>query len=74
MHGTGVTSNSLHPGLVKTGVLRTVSPDWYRAIINFVYRFAFKTAEQGAQTSIYLSVAEEVEHVTGKHFADCKVR
>ncbi|KAF4527668.1 hypothetical protein B566_EDAN015125, partial [Ephemera danica] len=37
-----VTCNSLHPGLVRTEVLRTVSPDWYRAILNFVYRFGLK--------------------------------
>ncbi|KAF4525821.1 hypothetical protein B566_EDAN013270 [Ephemera danica] len=72
LHGTGVTCNSLHPGVVRTEVFRTVSPSWFRAILNFVYGFGFKNAEQGAQTSIYLSVAEEVEHVTGKYFTDCK--
>ena len=28
----------------------------------------------GAQTIIYLAVAEEVDGVSGKYFADCKVR
>lgn len=31
----------------------------------------FKTPKQGAQTSIYLAVSEEVEGVTGKYFLDC---
>lgn len=33
----------------------------------------FQTTEQGAQTSIYLAVSEDVTGVTGKYFKDCKV-
>ena len=32
-----------------------------------------KTPEQGAQTTIYLATSAEVEGVTGKYFANCKV-
>ena len=31
-----------------------------------------KSPEQGAQTTIYCAVAEELEGVTGKYFSDCK--
>lgn len=31
-----------------------------------------KTPRQGAQTSIYCAVAEELEGVTGRHFHDCR--
>ena len=33
----------------------------------------FKTPRQGAQTSIYCAVSEEMEGVSGKYLADCKI-
>ena len=32
-----------------------------------------KTPLQGAQTTIYCAVSEEMEGVTGKYLADCKI-
>ena len=32
----------------------------------------FKTAREGAQTTIYCAVSEELEGISGKFFADCK--
>ena len=37
------------------------------------FRILFKTPLQGAQTSIYCAVSEEMEGVTGQYMADCKV-
>ena len=34
----------------------------------------FKTPWQGAQTSIYCAVSEEMEGVSGKYLADCKIQ
>lgn len=33
----------------------------------------FQTAKEGAQTTIYLAVADEVAYVSGEYFSDCKV-
>jgi len=33
----------------------------------------FQTSEEGAQTSIYLTVSEDVAKTSGKYFKDCKV-
>ena len=33
-----------------------------------------KTPLQGAQTTIYCAVSEEMEGVTGKYLADCKIK
>lgn len=65
---SGVTINSLHPGLTNTTLLKDTS---------FLMRFIFKllpkgTPEKGAETSIYLASSPEVEHVSGKFFADKK--
>ena len=34
--------------------------------------FLFKTAIQGAQTTIHCAVAEELTEVSGKYFKDCR--
>ena len=34
----------------------------------------WKTPAQGAQTSIYCAVSEEMEGVSGQYLADCKVQ
>lgn len=73
--GTGITVNSLHPGLVFTELGRhmfNTSSFWDRLRYTIVYPFVklvFKTPLQGAQTSIYCAVAPELEEVTGKFFA-----
>ena len=36
--------------------------------------FVGKTPLQGAQTTIYCAVSEEMEGVTGKFVVDCKIR
>ena len=69
--GTGVTSNCLHPGVVATGFGRSD-----RGIWGLVTRLAapfLLSPEKGAATTIYLALSPEVETVSGKYFADCKV-
>lgn len=71
LDGTGVTTNSLHPGSVKTDLQRHIT------ILNLVFSplsFLFKTPKAGAQTSVALAVDPDLEKVTGKYFADCKVK
>ena len=34
----------------------------------------WKSAWEGAQTSIYCAVSEEMEGVTGKYLADCQIQ
>ncbi|XP_078089456.1 retinol dehydrogenase 12 isoform X1 [Mustelus asterias] len=65
---TKVTVNSVHPGAVKSELTR------HSSIMSLAWRvltFLIKTPEQGAQTSIYCAVAEELREISGKHFSDC---
>ncbi|GLH14452.1 Uncharacterized protein GBIM_18849 [Gryllus bimaculatus] len=71
LKGTGVTVNSLHPGVVLTDINRFL-PWWIREPIAVLLLLFFKNAEEGAQTTIHLAVSEEVEGVTGRYFSDCK--
>lgn len=70
----GVTCNVLHPGAVGT-TLGSTDTGWVLTIAAFFIKyfpFMFKTAEQGAATSNYLSGSDEVAGITGKYFVDCK--
>lgn len=71
MAGTGVTSNSLNPGIVRTNIFNYLN---LMRILIFVPFLAVlsKDAALGAQTVIHLAVSEEVEGVTGHYFSDCK--
>lgn len=70
-----VTVNALHPGVVDTQLFRHV---WLvvNPVSNCILRpFRYlmeKTPCQGAQTSIFLSVAPEVSGISGRYFANCR--
>ena len=59
LKGSGVTANCLHPGGVATNMWR---------IPPVVMRPFLKSAREGAETSIYLASAPEVEGLTGDYF------
>jgi len=58
---TRVTANCLHPGTIKTKLLRASFGD-----------HPGDTPEKGAETSVYLSCSPEVKDVTGRYFEKCK--
>ncbi len=66
LDGTGVTANTMTPGMVRTGL-----GSHEGGLISLGWRLAglfAQTPEQGAQTVIYLASSPEVEGVTGKYF------
>ncbi|XP_055699571.1 retinol dehydrogenase 12 [Phlebotomus papatasi] len=71
LEGTGVTANCLHPGLVDSGIWRNV-PFPLNYPVKLITRGFFKTLEQGAQTTIHLTVSDELKGVNGKYYMDCK--
>ena len=67
LEGSGVTANCLHPGVVRTGFGRNTQ-GIFKLGVKLIAPFMLSD-EQGADTSIYLASAPEVEGVTGKYFA-----
>lgn len=57
LQGTGVTANCLHPGVVRTKLLRAGFGDYPGA-----------TPKEGSRTSVYLASSPEVEKISGKYF------
>src|SRR5512140_3630369 len=70
LEGTGVTANTLTPGVVATNFPKNSGRLIGLAV--HLLRFALLSPEEGAQTSIYLATSPEVEGVSGKYFAKCK--
>ncbi|WP_428265628.1 SDR family NAD(P)-dependent oxidoreductase [Haliangium sp.] len=56
----GVTSNSLHPGVIGTKLLEDG------------FGIQGGTTASGAETSIYLALSEDVAGVSGRYFSDCR--
>jgi len=73
LEGTGVTANSLHPGVVRTN-FGAEDQVWLFAVVSQVVLPFLKTPAQGAETSIYLASSPEMDGVTGQFFANKKVK
>jgi retinol dehydrogenase-12 len=67
--GTGVTANSLHPGLVATNIFSHLG--LLGKIFGLLSRPLLMSAEEGARTSIYLASSPEVADKSGLYFKEC---
>lgn len=61
LQGTGVTANCLHPGVIRTKLLRAGFGNYPGAM-----------PEEGARTSVYLATSPDVENVSGRYFERCR--
>lgn len=59
---SNITVNSLHPGLVKTALFDKMTTEELAVFGTFV------TPEEGAMTSIFLTLSDEVEGISGKYW------
>jgi len=67
---TSITTNSLHPGVVRTQLAEEAS--WLMKLFYLVGKPFMRSPKSGAQTTIYLSTSEEVRSVSGKYFRNKK--
>ncbi|KAI4336196.1 hypothetical protein L6164_014751 [Bauhinia variegata] len=65
-----VTINAVHPGIVKTGIIRA-----HKGLLTdslfFIASKLLKSISQGASTTCYVALSPQTEGVSGKYFADC---
>jgi NAD(P)-dependent dehydrogenase (short-subunit alcohol dehydrogenase family) len=69
--GTRATSNSLHPGVVATNIMRNLNMTPPAGRNGGGGGFSWETPAQGAATSCYLASNPKLARVTGQYFADC---
>lgn len=72
LENSGVTVNSLHPGVVKTDIIPSGSITLEGCFTRGLMWLVGKSCEEGAQTTIYLAVHPDVGKTTGKYFSDCR--
>lgn len=68
LDGSGVTVNSLHPGIVKTNIFKTMN-----RLAIWLFKLIMISPEKGAETSVYLASSPEVEGISGAYFMKKKM-
>ena len=74
-HGSELTTNCLHPGVVGTSLANKKSKLLTKAVWSLYKPFA-RTPDRGADTSVYLASSPEVREVSGRYFnpSQCLVK
>ena len=70
LKGSGMTSNSVHPGLVDSGFNSNTTG--FNRLLHNILKPVSLTPTQGAQTSLYLATSPQVAGVTGQYFVNKK--
>lgn len=73
LDGTGVTTYSLHPGVVATDVWRGV-PAPFRPLMKVVNRIFMKSPAEGATTSLYCATSPDVAGETGLFYDNATLK
>jgi NAD(P)-dependent dehydrogenase (short-subunit alcohol dehydrogenase family) len=59
--GSNIKSNSLHPGVITTKLLKAG------------FNMTGSSVKKGAETSVFVSSSEKLKSLSGKYFVDCKI-
>ena len=70
LSGSGVSSNSLHPGLVDSGFNN--NPAGFGKLLHSVLNLFSLTPQQGALNSLYVATSPQVRGVSGQYFVKQK--
>lgn len=76
LQGTGVTTYSLHPGVIRTELGRHLFPtlSFLLKIIVIPFMMLIKSPWEGAQTTIYCAVEESIANDSGLYYSDCAAK
>lgn len=69
LEGSGVTVNTVHPGMNKTNLGRDAG-----GFSRIIFKLMGKDPRVGAETSIYLASSPDVEGITGEYFAKRQIK
>ncbi len=71
LKGTGITVNTLHPGVVNTNFAGEFKG--ILGMLNRMFKPFLISPEKGAATSVYLASSKEVKNISGEYFEKCKI-
>ena len=69
IEGTGVTVNTVHPGMNKTDLGRDAG-----VLSKLIFKMMGKDPKIGAETSIYLASSPDVKNISGEYFVKKKIK
>ncbi|XP_056328966.1 dehydrogenase/reductase (SDR family) member 13 like 1 [Danio aesculapii] len=73
LEGTNVTCYSLHPGSVRSELGRDIT-EWHaRLFLAIISKFWATDPVSGAQTTLYCSLQDGIEHLSGRYFSDSQL-
>ena len=71
LEGTGVTVNSLHPGVVATNIWPADAPLLVKIVIGVMKPFMLNS-KRGAEVSLYVATSPDIANVSGEYFVKSK--
>lgn len=70
LEGTGVTAVSVHPGWVRTELMRHTMPAWMQSVTRpFMAMMGMVEPWEGAQTTLYAALGPDVEAHPGAYYS-----
>ncbi|KAH7841387.1 hypothetical protein Vadar_029255 [Vaccinium darrowii] len=69
--GLEITSNSLHPGVIATDLMREYTI--LGGFVKLIAKYLGKDLQQGAATTCYVALHSQVKGVSGEYFSDCNI-
>jgi NAD(P)-dependent dehydrogenase (short-subunit alcohol dehydrogenase family) len=73
-HSKGVRCNSVHPGIISTGIVKEEFGLVYKFLAPIIEPTFFKNVFEGSQTTLYVASSPEVEEISGKYFQDNQMK
>ncbi|MYB40986.1 MAG: SDR family NAD(P)-dependent oxidoreductase [Chloroflexi bacterium] len=73
LEGTGVTANSVHPGVVRTGIIRKSGNRLLSIGFDLVARWVLLSPERGAGYVLHLATSDEVAGVSGTYWSKDRI-
>lgn len=70
LEGSGVTTYSLHPGVVETEIWREAP----RVLLPLLKLRGLLTPEEGAKTTLYCATAPELASQSGLYYSECQAK
>ncbi len=72
LEGSTVTSNAVHPGVIRTNLGRDAG-GLFSTFVGFTARLVERSVAQGAACQCYVATQPSLKSTSGNYFADCKV-
>lgn len=73
LDGSDITVNAVHPGLIFTNLGIGNNPGLARKLLGSIWSKFSLDESEGHRCPVYAATAPELEGVTGKYIADCRV-